>query len=340
MTTARAILLRRGKRSAWIALAGTTLAFALAVPELALDTLAFVLSSFLVAAPLVIPGLLLSAAVLASGAGEHLSEKLSGHAWVAIVTAAALGTVTPVCGVTVLPLMTGLLAAGVPLAPIMAFWLSSPVTDPAMLATTIAVLGLELAVAKTLAAFLIGLAGGCMVAALARRHWIAAPLRTGLSKARPDGRCGGCGEGPVVWRFWHVPARRRLFLRETRSLVRLIVICLTPAFAAEFLLQRFLGPEVFADLLGGDSSWAIPLAVFVGAPAYLDGYAALPLTRGLMDLGMAPGAALAFLVSGSVVSIWGALAIAPVLRLRPFLLYIALGTGGSLTAGYVYAALA
>jgi hypothetical protein len=48
---------------------------------------------------------------------------------------------------------------------------------------------------------------------------------------------------------------------------------------------------------------AIPLAVLVGSPAYLDGYAALPLTRGLIDHGMSLGAAMAFLVSGSVVSI-------------------------------------
>jgi uncharacterized membrane protein YraQ (UPF0718 family) len=68
----------------------------------------------------------------------------------------------------------------------------------------------------------------------------------------------------------------------------------------------------------------------------LDGYAALPLTRGLIDHGMSPGAALAFLVSGSVVSIWGAIAIFPVLRMKPFLLYLFLATIGSLSVGWLY----
>ena len=76
--------------------------------------------------------------------------------------------------------------------------------------------------------------------------------------------------------------------------------------------------------------------MFVGAPAYLDGYAALPLTRGLMDHGMAPGAAMAFLVSGGVISIWGAMAIIPVLRPRPFLLYLVLAVLGSLGVGWFY----
>ncbi len=91
-----------------------------------------------------------------------------------------------------------------------------------------------------------------------------------------------------------------------------------------------------AAYVGKQSSWAIPLAVFVGAPAYLDGYAALPLTRGLIDHGMSPGAAMAFLVSGGVVSIWGALAIVPVLRARPFILYLVLAVVGSLAAGWLF----
>lgn len=62
----------------------------------------------------------------------------------------------------------------------------------------------------------------------------------------------------------------------------------------------------------------------------------MPLTRGLVDNGMSPGAAMAFLVSGGVVSIWGALAIFPVLKLRPFLLYLVLAVTGSLISGYVF----
>jgi len=314
------------------------LALGLAVvsfPALSLDTARFVLSAFVSVGPLVVLGALISAWVAASGAGQRLSATFSRNMGTAVLAASAMGAVTPVCGVTVLPLMTGLLSAGVPLAPVMAFWLSSPVTDPAMMATTAALLGLELAVAKTLAAFLIGLFGGGVVAVLARTRWADAPLRAGVSVAAPS--CASCvGDDRVTWNIWRDPARRTRFLAELRAMARLIVICLTPAFAAEFLLQQWLAPDALAAYVGSDSAWAIPLAVFVGAPAYLDGYAALPLTRGLIDHGMAPGAALAFLVSGSVVSIWGAMAIAPVLRWRPFVLYLALAAAGSLATGYAY----
>jgi uncharacterized membrane protein YraQ (UPF0718 family) len=59
----------------------------------------------------------------------------------------------------------------------------------------------------------------------------------------------------------------------------------------------------------------------------------------LIDHGMSPGAAMAFLVSGSVVSIWGAIAIFPVFRTRPFLLYLLLAITGSMAAGWVYDAI-
>ena len=78
------------------------------------------------------------------------------------------------------------------------------------------------------------------------------------------------------------------------------------------------------------------IAVMVGAPAYLDGYAALPLTRGLIDHGMSQGAAMAFLVSGGVVSIWGAMAIFPVLRVKPFLLYLGFAIVGSMASGWIF----
>ena len=119
-------------------------------------------------------------------------------------------------------------------------------------------------------------------------------------------------------------------------MTKLIFICLGLAFAAEYQMQAHMQPEALADYLGENSPWAVPLAVLVGSPAYLDGYAALPLTRGLIDHGMSPGAAMAFLVSGSVVSIWGAIAIFPVLKMKPFLLYLLLAAVGSLWVGWLY----
>lgn len=131
----------------------------------------------------------------------------------------------------------------------------------------------------------------------------------------------------------------RTFRAELLWMTKLVTVCLSLAFAAEYLLRDLLPPSVLAAYVGPDSAYAIPLAVTVGAPMYLDGYAALPLVRGLLDLGMAPGAALAFLVAGSTVSIWGVLAVVPILRPSTVALFVVLAVAGSLAIGYVFDAL-
>lgn len=323
----------RASRIALVIVAIAAASAAIYWPQAALETAVFVGWSLVVIAPLVIPGILLAGWIIASGADTHIAAAFEGNMRRAVFAAAAIGAVTPVCGVTVLPLMAGLLAGGVPLAPVMAFWLSSPVTDPAMLATTAATLGISFALGKTIAAFLLGLLGGAGTLLFAKAAWCADPLRNNALVGRiVAARCGE--KMPFRMAIWADGTRRDVFRRQVWATTRLILICLIPAFAAEHVLNALLHPEALSSYVGHETAWAIPLAVFVGAPAYVDGYAALPLTRALIEHGMSPGAAMAFLVSGGVVSIWGAMAIFPVLRLQPFLLYLALAIFGSLLAGY------
>lgn len=304
-------------------------------PEHSVQAAKFVLWGLVVVTPIVVPGIFLAAWIIASGADAHIADAFEGKTMRTVAVASLIGAITPVCGVTVLPLMAGLLAAGVPLAPIMAFWLSSPITDPAMLATTAATLGLHFAIGKTLAAFGLGVFGGGITTLFAKTSWALNALRdNGLARQLSAERCGAVQTfEPWIWRSG---ARRRSFRTQFWATTRLILICLVPAFTAEYALNAVLTPGSLGAYLGEGQWWAIPAAVFVGAPAYIDGYAALPLTRGLIENGMSEGAAMAFLISGGVVSIWGALAIAPVLKLRPFLLYLALAVLGSLAAGYAF----
>lgn len=324
------------EQNKWLVLGFVScLLMAILWPAMFTATVSFVLMGMVEVSPLVIPGILISAWVNASGAGGRIRQAFDGNQIKAILVASIIGAVTPVCGVTVLPLMAGLLASGVPLAPVMAFWLSSPVTDPAMFSVTAATLGFHFAIAKTVAALLIGVFGGMSTIAISTRGWVQFPLRE-VGLAATLGKQTHCSSTSVLWAFWKDSARISQFNAELWAMTKLIFICLGLAFAAEYQMQAHMHPEALADYVGEQSRWAIPLAVLVGSPAYLDGYAALPLTRGLIDHGMSLGAAMAFLVSGSVVSIWGAIAIFPVLRTKSFMFYMLLAAIGSLSVGWLY----
>ena len=101
-------------------------------------------------------------------------------------------------------------------------------------------------------------------------------------------------------------------------------------------MVEYLPAETVSGWLGADSALAVPLAVLFGIPAYMNGYAAVPLVAGLMQSGMAAGPALAFMAAGAVTSIPAAVAVYALVRFRVFVWYVALGTGGAALAGLLY----
>lgn len=314
------------------------LILALVFRDTAWATLRFVVENLLAMAPIIAVAVLLSAGIAASGAEAQLSGLFRGRTLTMLLAASLFGAITPICGLGVVPIIAALLGGGVPLAPIMAFWLASPITDPAMLLVTAGTLGSAFAVGKTAIAFLIGLAGGMIVQLFVDRGFFRHPLKPAVA---PAPRCGDpCAAASVSWRFWTSEPRRRLFRRHAVTSGLMIVKWLAIAFAAESFLQRYLSPDLVAAYVGADNDWAIPLAVTVGAPIYLDGYAALPLVRGLMDHGMIPGAAMAFLVAGGITSLYASMAVFALVRLPVFLWYLGLAVVGSAAGGYLFGAYA
>jgi len=288
-------------------------------------------------APFLVLSIGVAAYATASGADNLIARAFTGSPLTMIAFAAALGGLSPFCSCGVIPLIAALLAMGVPLAGVMAFWLASPVIDPSMFVLTSGLLGFEFAVAKTLAAVGLGLFGGYTTHLLTRSGYFSTPLRDGVGN-------GGCGAssvrtpGPVVWKFWQEAPRREKFGREAVSTTVFLLKWLSLAFLLESLMLAYVPAEWIASALGGEGIAPIVTATFVGVPAYLNGYAALPLVSGLVEQGMAPGAGLAFLVAGGVTSLPAAIAVFALVKRPVFVLYIALALTGSLTSGLLFQA--
>jgi uncharacterized membrane protein YraQ (UPF0718 family) len=145
-------------------------------------------------APVLALSVALAATIKASGAEVLVGRAFSGREGRAIFIAAAAGALSPLCSCGVVPLIAGLLAAGVPLAPVMAFWLSSPVMDPVMFVLTSGAIGIEFAIAKTVAALFIGAAGGWAVRA-GHESGGRPGLHGGRRRDQHSGRDGGMGPG-------------------------------------------------------------------------------------------------------------------------------------------------
>lgn len=103
---------------------------------------------------------------------------------VAIVLSTAVGAFSPLCSCTVIPLIRGFLAAGVPVSVAMAFWIASPSIDPEIFGLTAAALGMPVAVARLLGALLLSLAAGFVTLFMERRGWLDQPLRLEMAAAQ------------------------------------------------------------------------------------------------------------------------------------------------------------
>ncbi|TFF18378.1 permease [Jiella endophytica] len=319
----------------WIAAAILLLALFLFDPAQGGASLAFAIRNILQTAPYLALSVLLAAYARASGADGLIASAFTGSPTLMVLLAALMGGLSPFCSCGVIPLIAALLSMGVPLSAVMAFWLASPVIDPSMFVLTAGVVDLQFAVAKTLAAIGIGIFGGMVTMALSGRGLLASPLREGVGN-------GGCGAASVrqrkrvVWRFWEEPARRASFAREGVGSALFLLKWLALAFILESLMIAHLPGDWVASALGGGDFAAILIATLVGVPAYLNGYAALPLVAGLIDQGMSQGAGLAFLVAGGVTSLPAAIAVWALARPPVFALYLGLALAGSLACGVLF----
>ena len=319
----------------WIAVLAMPLVIAVFDPAQALETLRFAGKSMVQTGAFITFAVLAVGYLKASGAESLLARAFEGREVRMIVMAALLGGLSPFCSCEVIPFIAALLAVGAPLSAVMAFWLSSPLMDPAMFAITAGALGFDFAIAKTIAAVSIGLLGGGVVYAFKATPVFADPL-----KSQGGGSGCGCGPSPFtgapVWKFWNDASRRYVFRDAVIENALFLGKWLLLAYLIEALMLAYIPAELIATVLGGEGLRPIALGALIGIPAYLNGYAAVPLVEALLTQGMVPGAAMAFVLAGGVSCIPAAVAVWALVKPRVFSAYLGIALTGSFMAGIIW----
>lgn len=286
-----------------------------------------------------------------------------------VLLATAVGAFSPFCSCTVIPVIAGLLVSGVPLAPVMSFWIASPTMDPEIFTLSVGILGWPLALSRLGASLALSLGAGYLTMALCRMGFFrqilpdeetdhpkkTAPCRAAPADA-PSARVNltllpvACCSGnetvtcaplpfipPPVWLDSAVASFRRIdwmvFARRMGEQSWRLGRWLLVAFLLEALITMYVPQESIAAFLGKESRLAVPLAALIGVPLYLGNLSALPIVKGLLIQGMQPGAAIAFLIAGPVTTIPAMTAVWSIVRKPVFVLYIAISLFGSMMLG-------
>ncbi|MFO7538086.1 MAG: permease [Chloroflexota bacterium] len=349
----------------------------------------FIWQNFLTIWPYLLITIPLAVAVNLSGASKYISRAFQASPLVAIMLATVVGAFSPFCSCSVIPVVASLLISGVPLAPVMAFWIASPSMDPEIFFLSVAMLGWELALWRFMGTLLLSLSAGFLTHILMEQGWLGAEiLRTrqvstltvrqlwqngwtwlkgsvrvkqsaigiisppilltaeAVAVAPADGGgpadggdpraaagdCTQAGSCQVQKR----PSWQQRLWPETWAATRLVVQFMALAFFLEALILLFVPQEWIVGLLGNQNQWAVPLAALLGMPVYTSNITALPLIGGMLNQGMNPAAALAFLIAGPTTTLPAMTAVWGLVQRRVFILYIAYALVGSVVLGLVY----
>ena len=132
----------------------------------------FMLNSFLHIWPYLLVTIPLAVAIQMSGASKYVKRAFGAKPVTAIVLATVVGAFSPFCSCGVIPVIASLLISGVPLAPVMSFWIASPSMDPEIFFLSVGMIGWELAVWRLAATLLLSLGAGLLTHVFMEKGWL------------------------------------------------------------------------------------------------------------------------------------------------------------------------
>ncbi len=355
----------------------------------------YIAESFIHTWPYLLITIPIAVAVKMSGASKYIERAFTARPIIAIFLATFIGAFSPLCSCSVIPVVAALLLGGVPLAPVMSFWIASPSMDPEIFLLTVGSLGWELAIWRLMATLILSLGSGFITHILVNRNVLGVNIlrdtqftriktsgeilkqawfsirdkvidSVSVNKAASLAVSGGvialpqigsttldntkCGcdsdERPSSSDPDHsIPADldenapptfwKRLGM-ETWKATSMVVKFMLLAWFLGALIRLYIPDTWITSTLGGDKSWAIIVAAFLGIPVYTSNLAAMPLVGGLLAQGMHPGAALAFLIAGPTTTLPAMSAVWGLVNRKVFALYISFSLIGAIVLGYIY----
>ena len=144
----------------------------------------FMIEAFIHIWPYLIITIPIAVAVNMSGASKHIKRAFDARPTSAILLATIVGAFSPFCSCGVIPVIAALLIGGVPLPPVMAFWIASPSMDPEIFFLSVGTIGWDLAIWRLLGTLVMSLSAGFITQVLMQVGWISPDIlkrKTGLN---------------------------------------------------------------------------------------------------------------------------------------------------------------
>lgn len=256
------------------------------------------------------------------------TKKILGrfHGIAANVLGALLGTVTPFCSCSSIPLFIGFTNAGLPLGVTFSFLISSPMVDLGSLVLLMSVFGAKTAVAYVLVGLAVAILGGALIERLGMDQYVVRFSTAG----------GGADtEAPELT----TKDRLNYASEQVRETVRRVYPYVIIGVGIGALIHNWIPAEWIHTVLGARNPFSVVLATAVGVPMYADIFGTIPIAEALYAKGVGLGTVLSFMMAVTTLSLPSMIMLSKAVKPRLLGTFIGLVTAGIIIVGYVFNAI-
>lgn len=238
------------------------------------------------------------------------------------ILGALLGTITPFCSCSSIPLFIGFTSAGLPIGVTFSFLLSSPLVDMASLILLASIFNWKIAIVYVVVGVILAVIGGTVISNMKLEKYVEPFVF--------QNQIGDTEEQAMT------TANRLEFARDqVIDIVRRVWIFIILGVAIGAAIHNWIPENVIAALLGQDKWYSVLLATLIGLPMYADIFGTLPIAEALVYRGVGVGTVLAFMMSVTAISPPSLIMLNQVVKSKLLWTFVGIVIGGIVIIGYI-----
>lgn len=253
------------------------------------------------------------------------TRKILGHVHGigANAVAALLGTITPFCSCSSIPIFMGFTSAGLPIGVTFSFLISSPMVDLGSLILLTSIFGIKVAAAYVVLGLVIAVLGGTVIEKLHMEKYVESFIFStpfvDTEAAAPTAR-----------------QRRSYAAGQVKSTFKKVFPYIIAGVAIGAIIHNWIPASLIQNILGGRNPFSVFLAVAVGVPMYADIFGTIPVAEALLAKGALLGTVLSFMMAVTTLSLPSMIMLRKAVKPKLLGLFIAICTAGIIIVGYLF----
>lgn len=253
------------------------------------------------------------------------SKKILGHfhGFGANIISALLGTVTPFCSCSSIPLFIGFTSAGLPLGVTFSFLISSPMVDLGSLVLLMSIFGVKVAFAYVIVGLIIAVIGGTLIEKLRMEKYVEDFVKNAGSVDISS---------PTLTKKDRVRYAKEQVVGTFKKVFPYILI----GVGIGAIIHNWI-PEIWVErILGSDNPLGVILATLIGVPMYADVFGTIPVAEALLAKGAQLGTILSFMMAVTTLSLPSLIMLKKAVKPKLLTLFITICTLGIIAVGYLF----